>query len=227
MRNSLPTPSAVRKIGKKNLLKIYQVLRMHSGPQHWWPGETPFEVIVGAILTQNTSWKNVEKAIGNLRGADALSPEKMFRLSSKELGALILPSGFWRTKAETLRSFLNLLQRRYQGQLERMFAAGSSKLRIELLALKGIGEETADAILLYAGRKSAFVIDAYTRRFLTRHGYIQGNEKYGQLQILFSSLPKKLSLYKDFHAQFVELGKRYCRARALCETCPLSSDLPR
>ena len=154
------------------LQEVFDKLLNTYGPQHWWPGESRFEIVVGAILTQNTSWKNVEQAINNLRDADLLSPEKLFALGHEELAELIRPAGYFRLKSGRLRNFLTYLLETHQGDLDAMFACELSALRVELLAVNGIGPETADSILLYAGGLPTFVVDTYTARILKRHGML-------------------------------------------------------
>ncbi len=216
MRKSKKTETA--------LLKMHRKLSEHFGPLNWWPGETPFEIAVGAILTQNTNWSNVEKAITNLKSQGALAPKALYALPEQELARLIRPSGYYNMKAGRLRSFLRFLFERYGGSLRKMFLAPTDDLRVELLAINGIGPETADSILLYAGGKQTFVIDAYTRRALSRHGLIDGNEDYEDIRRLMeANLPRDVALYNEFHAQFVNLGKHYCRPQPQCEGCPLAA----
>lgn len=207
---------------------VYQRLFEVLGPQHWWPGETPFEVMVGAVLTQNTNWQNVEKAIRNLREADLLEPAALYAVPVEELEELLRPAGYFRVKARRLRSLLAFLMDRYGGSLDAMFATGVATLREELLALNGIGPETADSILLYAGGLPVFVVDAYTHRILSRHGWIELEADYHQIQdFLQSSLPDDPALFNEFHALLVYIGKHYCRKRApQCQDCPLRDMLP-
>lgn len=208
--------------------EVYRRLFEVLGPQHWWPGETPFEVMVGAVLTQNTNWQNVEKAIRNLREADLLEPAALYAAPVEELEELLRPAGYFRVKARRLRSLLAFLMDRYGGSLDAMFAAGVATLREELLALNGIGPETADSILLYAGGMPVFVVDAYTHRILSRHGWIELEADYHQIQdFLQSSLPDDPALFNEFHALLVYIGKHYCRKRApQCQACPLRDMLP-
>ena len=205
------------------LKEIYRRLLAHFGPQGWWPGESPFEVCVGAILTQNTNWQNVERAIRALKERDLLSPEKLYRLSFDELSALIRPAGYFRVKAKRLKNFLRLLMEEYQGDLERLFAEGLPRAREKLLSVSGIGPETADSILLYAGGLPVFVIDAYTRRILCRHGLATEEMTYEDLRALFERhLPAEAELFNEYHALLVACGKNYCRPKKpLCEECPL------
>ncbi len=210
------------------MLKVYQRLFDVLGPQHWWPAQTPFEVIVGAVLTQNTSWQNVEKAIENLRQADLLKPASLHAVPIEELEGLLRPAGYFRVKARRLRGLLKFLMERYGGSLEAMFATGVGTLREELLALNGIGPETADSILLYAGGLPVFVVDAYTQRILSRHGWIDPEADYHQIQdFLQSRLPEDPALFNEFHALLVHVGKHHCRKRApRCAACPLADMLP-
>ena len=193
------------------------------GPQHWWPGNTPFEVIIGAILTQNTSWKNVEQAISNLRDANLLSVEGIQNANLGRLGRLLRPSGYFRQKARKLKAFCNFLETEYDGSLDRMFSTPTSLLREKLLAVFGIGPETADSILLYAGGHGVFVVDAYTKRILARHGWVGENPKYGDVQWLFErQFPGNSKLFNEFHAVIVQAGKRWCTAQnPKCDQCPL------
>ncbi|MFQ5927905.1 MAG: endonuclease III domain-containing protein [Terriglobia bacterium] len=207
--------------------RFYRRLLTHFGKQHWWPGDTPFEIILGAILTQNTNWKNVEKSLVNLRRVSALSPRSLARLPRRRLRSLLRPSGYFRQKAGTVTTFLDYLQRRYRHSVHRMFRSETKRLRAELLNVRGIGEETADSILLYAGRRPVFVIDAYTRRILMRHGLAPLDAPYATLQKLFEeNLPRNPALYSEYHALLVATGKRYChRQQPNCFTCPLESEL--
>ncbi len=208
----------------------YRRLRSHFGHQHWWPADTPFEVCVGAILTQNTAWSNVERAIRNLKQARLLTPRALYATPTRRLAALIRPAGYFNVKAKRLRHFLSFLMEQYHGDLDRMLARPTNVLRAELLEVNGIGPETADSILLYAGNHPVFVVDAYTKRVLARHAVISSGATYDDIQRLF---PRSLhrdpvAWFNDFHAQFVAVGKTYCRARAAdCACCPLRSELPR
>lgn len=208
-------------------LEIYDRLLAAYGPQHWWPGETPFEVLVGAVLTQNTSWKNVELAITNLRDAGVLSASAMYALDTEELAELIRPAGYFRVKASRLRNLLRVVVEKYDGSLDDMFATGLDSLREELLSVNGIGPETADAILLYAGKLPTFVIDAYTARVLKRHGWIEPEADYYAMKDHFeSSLPRDEQLFNEYHALIVRVGKNHCSRTAKCAGCPLESLLP-
>jgi endonuclease III related protein len=220
LRYDMPMPS--------RLLQIYQRLLDAFGPQHWWPAETPFEVMVGAVLVQNTNWQNVKKAIENLRQADLLEPHALLAVPVEELEALIRPAGYFRIKAGRLRSLLRYFVEQYDGSLEAMFGRPLDVLREELLAVHGIGPETADSILLYAGQLPAFVVDAYTHRVFARHGWIEYEADYHAIQDYFQSgLPDDVPLWNEYHALLVHLGKHFChKTRPLCAECPLSEMLP-
>ncbi|MBI4208656.1 MAG: endonuclease III domain-containing protein [Deltaproteobacteria bacterium] len=208
---------------RKKLLSIYQRLFKALGPQHWWPAKTPFEVIVGAILTQNTSWVQVEKAIKNLKEQGLLSPERILKISLPELAQAIRPSGYFNQKAKRLKTFVAFLQRRFKGNLRIMAEEPMSPLRKELLELSGIGPETADSILLYAFHQPLFVVDAYTHRIFTRQGMIEEEVSYEELQGFFMDhLPLEAPLFNEYHALIVKEAKEFCRKKALCSECPIS-----
>jgi endonuclease-3 related protein len=225
------------------------------GPQNWWPAQSRLEVIVGAYLTQNTNWTNVEKAMANLRRARALSIKGLRELQLDQLQQLIRPSGYFRQKAEKLKTFVRFLDANYSGSLDRMLSQPTEKLRAELLALNGVGPETADSILLYAGNHPVFVVDAYTRRIFERHGIITAKTKYDEIRLLIenaviSAAPEQLELeelgsdprhpvsrmsrmsrselaqhYNELHALIVRAGNMYCRSTPKCEGCPLEKFL--
>ena len=206
---------------------IYKKLYRAFGPQHWWPGDTPFEVAVGAILTQNTNWGNVEKAIGNLKSARALTARKIHEMPVNELARLIRPAGYFNVKAKRLKEFIDFLMNGYNGSMEKMRKEDMQTLRERLLSVNGIGPETADSILLYALDKPVFVIDAYTKRVLSRHDIMEHHRSYDDFQGIFhSSLKLDLKLFNEYHALFVRVGKTFCRPRPECEKCPLSIFLP-
>jgi len=206
-----------------NLHHIYLKLLEHYGSRNWWPAETPFEVVVGAILTQNTNWNNVEKAIANLRQANALKLKSILELELLTLEQLIRPSGFFHQKAERLQLFCRYLQEYHQGSLEHLFDQELITVRDELLQLKGIGPETADSILLYAGQRPSFVVDAYTQRLFGRLGLLSGKEKYTEIRDLFiSCLPQDTQLYNEYHALIVIHCKDFCRKKPLCNNCPVA-----
>jgi len=210
-----------------SLLNIYDTLHDHFGDLHWWPGDSAFEVIVGAILTQNTAWKNVEAAIGRLKAENLLHPKKLRNLADERLAELIRPAGYYRVKTKRLKAFLNFLSQDYLDDLDALFAEDFQVIRKKLLLVHGIGEETADSILLYAGGKPVFVVDAYTRRILQRHRLISGEARYGDIQKLFmAGLPVSAPLYNQYHALLVNTGKQFCKKQnPACEICPLQSFL--
>jgi endonuclease-3 related protein len=206
-----------------SLQDLYDRLFAAFGPQHWWPGETPFEIAVGAILTQNTTWGNVERAITNLKRAKRLTCKGMHALPDAELAELIRPAGYFNVKTKRLKAFLHYLAGEHGGSMSRMKKRELARLRTELLSVHGIGPETADSILLYALDKPTFVIDAYTKRVLSRHGMLSYSADYHVFQALFhAALTQEVSLYNEFHALFVRVGKEFCRPTPRCERCPLS-----
>uniref|UniRef100_A0A7V3ZXH4 Endonuclease III domain-containing protein n=1 Tax=candidate division WOR-3 bacterium TaxID=2052148 RepID=A0A7V3ZXH4_UNCW3 len=209
---------------KGTLEKLFDLLYSHFGPQHWWPGETELEIIVGAVLTQNTSWKNVEKAIENLKRAGKMDLNALHLTNESEVAKLIRPSGFFKLKASRLKNIVDFLFR--AGGIEALKEKDLHELRETLLRIRGIGPETADSILLYALGKPVFVVDAYTRRILKRIGLIQReNVSYDEIQQLFmKNLPQDVQLYNEYHALFVKLGKTYCTKRTPnCNSCPALS----
>jgi len=239
-----------------SILEYYRALLARFGPQNWWPAQSRFEVIVGAYLTQNTNWANVEKAIANLRRARAMGLEAMRDLPLKKLEQLIRPSGYFRQKAQRLKTFIAFLDKQYSGSLEGMFAQPKEKVRAELLELNGVGPETADSILLYAGNHPVFVVDAYTRRILERHRITTPKTGYEEIRRLIEdalistesgsllvqqpaadprhpvsrmSRAARTDLaqhYNEFHALIVRIGNQFCRATPNCEGCPLKKFLP-
>ena len=238
------------------LRRAYTLMRRRHGHLNWWPGETAFEIAVGAILTQNTAWANVEKAIANLKVAGVLQPARMFNLPARELARLIRPAGYFNIKARRLRNFLSVLVGEFSASLTRLLTGTTADVRERLLAINGIGRETADSILLYAGTHHSFVIDAYTRRIFERHGWwregrkarrptssarclaptSKGNtpETYESLKSLCENslghrpVAARLDFWRDYHAQLVMIGKNFCRPRApRCAECPLRCLLPK
>jgi len=201
----------------------YQLLYDHFGPQHWWPGETPFEVMVGAVLTQNTSWKNVVKALNNLKEAALLNYSSLSLLGAEEIAGFIRPSGYYNLKAQRLRNLLDMIAKQYEGDLEAFFTDTLSIARENLLAVKGVGPETADSILLYACDAPVFVIDTYTHRVFSRHNMVEEESDYQTMQESFmESLPEDVQLYNEYHALVVRVAGAYCKkTKPLCEQCPL------
>lgn len=205
------------------LIFIYERLLSAFGPQNWWPGDSPFEVCVGAILTQNTSWENVKKAIFNLKNKGLLEPRAIYELPRESIAAIIRPAGYYNIKAGRLQNFMAFLMNEFHGDLDHMFSTGMEVLRPRLLGVKGIGPETADSILLYAGRLPSFVVDVYTMRALIRHDLIEESADYEEVRALFMDhLPADVDLYNEYHALWVNLGKRFCKkTKPRCEKCPL------
>ena len=211
-----------------NLLEAYERLLKAFGPQQWWPGDSPFEVLVGAVLVQNTAWRNVERAIENLREAGVMEPKALYAVAAEELAELIRPAGYYQVKARRLRNLLKFVVEEFDGSLDAMFHTTPLTLREQLLKLNGIGPETADAILLYAGGQPTFVVDTYTHRVLARHGWIGYDSDYHDIKDYFeSTLPADAPLYNEYHALLVRVGKDYCKRTApKCEACPLRDMLP-
>ncbi|MEM5799335.1 MAG: endonuclease III domain-containing protein [Candidatus Aenigmatarchaeota archaeon] len=205
-----------------NLQKIYELLLKKIGKQNWWPAETDFEIIVGAILTQQASWKNVEKAIKNLKENNSLDPKAIYDIKISELQKLIKPSGFYKIKAQRLKNFVNFLYDRFNGDLNKLFSLEKDAIRKELLSVNGIGKETADSIILYSAQKPIFVVDAYTKRIFNRVGLIKENDYEKIKKIFESNLPKDVELYKEYHALIVELGKNICKVKPKCNECCLN-----
>jgi endonuclease-3 related protein len=203
--------------------EYYNSLFTALGPQHWWPGNSPFEIIVGAFLVQNTSWKNVEIAISRLRESRLLSPSAIRRVNLRRLQNLIRSSGYFRQKARKLKAFCVFLQTEYSGSLRKMFATPTIGLREKLLGIWGIGPETADSILLYAGKHEVFVVDAYAKRLLARHGWIGDKAEYDDVRWIFERrFPGNVERFNEFHALVVSVGKTWCRPqRPKCDECPL------
>jgi endonuclease-3 related protein len=208
--------------------RIYRDLYAAWGPRGWWPAETDLEMMVGAILTQNTAWTNVEKAIERLKQAGALRFRPLHEAPIDELAGWIRPAGYFNVKARRLRALTTLVAGPYQGEVRRLLTEPPERLRAVLLGVNGVGPETADSIVLYAAGQPVFVVDAYTRRFLRRHGWIRGDESYDEVAAVFTGvLPGRAPLFNEYHALIVELGKKHCRARPDCASCPLRSLLPR
>jgi endonuclease-3 related protein len=204
------------------LLRIYEQLLEAFGPQNWWPGDSTEEIIIGAILTQNTNWKNVERAIANLKSADRLSFSKISAVSESRLGRLIKPSGYFRIKARRLIATAELFTKNSRDNHRYWRKGDIQKLRQKLLDTYGIGKETADSILLYAFERPTFVVDAYTVRIAERHGLCKAEDDYDAVKRIYESgLPRRVNLYNEYHALLVRLGKTYCKPKPLCYECPL------
>ena len=205
------------------LLEIYERLYSTLGPSGWWPGETPLEIIVGAILTQNTSWRNVEQALVRLQEQGVLSVESLTQIGEDRLAEMVRPAGTYRVKARRLKNFFRFLREEYQGRIEALVEPPLEMLRDQLLGVRGVGPETADSILLYALGRPTFVVDAYTYRIFSRHRLIPEESDYEGLRSFFmDALPEEVPLYNEFHALIVRTGKAYCRKKApLCGDCPL------
>ncbi len=234
-RPSLPRLTRWRRIPgpprdpvKARLLRFYRVLAGRFGPQGWWPGRTPFEIAVGAILTQHTAWTNAATAIAALRRARLLSPRRLARVAESDLATIIRAAGTYRLKARRLKAFTRWLLHRHRGRFAGLRRAPLEVLRRDLLEISGLGPETADAILLYAAHRPVFVADAYARRVLARHGLVPADASYDESRrFLEAHLPSDPALFNEFHALLVELGKRHCRAVPECAACPLRFDLRR
>lgn len=208
------------------LMALYEAMRAAYGPQHWWPAESPFEVMVGAVLTQNTAWGNVEKAISNLKAASLLEPTALAEAAPDRVAEAIRPAGYFNVKTRRLQAFCRYLVG--EGGETALAARETARLRHDLLAVHGVGPETADDMLLYAFQRPVFVIDTYTRRLLARHGLIQGEEGYEALRHGFeAALPPDVALFNEYHALIVRHAKEACRKRPLCDRCCLRSRCPR
>ena len=207
---------------REKLEQIYNILFETWGNQNWWPGDSDFEIIIGAILTQNTNWLNVEKAIKNLKAADCFTPEKLCQLDVEKLALLIKPAGYFNVKAKRLKNFLNWFHDEYHLDIESLTQAPTFSLREQLLSIKGIGPETSDSILLYALEKPVFVVDTYTARIMSRHRLIEPDADYEQLKDLFSCLEPDVKFFNEYHALLVRVGKEFCKPKPRCEICPLN-----
>ncbi|MDY6863539.1 MAG: endonuclease III domain-containing protein [Thermodesulfobacteriota bacterium] len=211
---------------KDELMAVYNKLYQSFGPRNWWPADSPFEVIVGAVLTQNTSWKNVEKAIKRLKEENLLSLTAIYRVDVSYLAETIRSSGFYKLKAKRLKNLIEFIFKNFGGEIEGLTAERMGTLREKLLNVNGIGPETADSIMLYALEKPIFVVDAYTRRILSRHDLISENASYSEIQQLFiDNLPQNARLYNEYHALIVYLGNTICKKRPLCDRCPLNTNM--
>ncbi|HTY92018.1 MAG TPA: endonuclease III domain-containing protein [Methanocella sp.] len=209
---------------RDELLEIYRLLRNRFGHRNWWPADSSFEVIIGAILTQNVAWNNASKAIDGLKRANMLEPLALNERAAEEIAPLIKPSRFYNMKAMKIKNFMDFYYREYGGDLSVMSAESPAVLRKKLLAVKGLGQETADCILLYACGMPIFVVDAYTKRILQRYGIFKKEPSYEEAQRYFTeNLPRDIELYNDFHAQIVQLGNCVCKTRPLCGSCPIAA----
>lgn len=223
MRLASKRYSTGNKIGQV-LLEVYNLLYKTLGPRHWWPADSAFEVMVGAILTQNTNWTNVGRAIHNLKKKRALNPAAIYNMNLKRLARLIHPCGYYNIKAKRLKSFINYLFLKYSGKLTNMRRQPIGSLRREMLDVKGLGPETVDSIILYALEKPIFVVDAYTRRIMDCQGIIKSNSSYDEIQSVFmKNLPKNVKLFNEYHALLVEHAKRVCKSSPRCQECVLES----
>jgi endonuclease-3 related protein len=214
-------------MAKNTFLDIYTALLEHYGHQDWWPADTPLEMIVGAVLTQNTNWKNVTKALSNLKNADLLEFDYLNTLSLDELAEYIRPAGYYNLKAKRLKNLLRMIAEEYNGDLQQLFDEELDCARSRLLQVNGVGEETADSILLYAAKQPIFVVDAYTHRVFSRHNLLEEECSYADIQVQFmDSLPRKVSLYNEYHALIVKVAKEYCKKnKPCCQLCPLEKFL--
>jgi endonuclease-3 related protein len=211
------------KLKTNNYSDAYRLLYDHFGPQDWWPGDTPFEIMVGAILTQNTNWSNVQKAIHNLKSEGLLSYRSLSQLTADEIAQFIRPAGYYNIKAQRLKNLLDMLTITYKGELALFFGDELGSARENLLAVKGVGPETADSILLYACGHPVFVVDMYTHRVFSRHNMLEEETDYTMIQdVLLAHLPEDMQLYNEFHALIVRVGNTFCKkTKPLCGKCPL------
>ena len=209
------------------LNQIYYLLLEAYGPQNWWPAESPLEVMVGAVLTQNTNWLGVKKAMASLKRHNLLNPHKLQAIPTEDLAGLIKPAGYYNLKARRLKNLIDFVAEAYSGDLETMGQTETGQLRKELLAVNGVGPETADSILLYALQKPVFVVDTYTYRVMSRHGLVGEEVSYDELQELFTQhLPLEMKLFNEYHALLVRVGKLHCQPKPRCQACPLEPLLP-
>jgi endonuclease-3 related protein len=211
---------------EQRLLNIFRTLLLSFGKRNWWPGETELEIIVGAILTQNTSWKNVEKAINNMKAQGVLDVDTLHTITKDQLGEIIKPSGFYNQKSSRLKLFINVLHENFNKSIDNLKYYDTNDLRKLMLSINGIGPETADSILLYALNRPVFVVDAYTKRFLKNHQIYDGDDRYDDIQNFFmANLPLDTYLFNEFHALIVCLCQNYCKKKPECIKCPLNKEL--
>lgn len=207
---------------KSIIQESYDAVFARWSEQHWWPARTRLEMMLGAVLTQNTAWTNVEKAVSNLRKADALTLTNLKKTPQEQLAQWIRPAGYFNQKADYIKGMVDIIYGRFDGSLNKLFALDTPALRKELLSWRGIGPETADSILLYAARRPVFVVDAYTKRVCSRHGWCGKEASYDSLAKLFTgNLPEDVQLYNEYHALIVRLCKEHCNTTPHCEGCPL------
>ncbi len=207
---------------EKKLLNLYHLLKTQHGTLRWWPADTPFEVALGAILTQATAWRNVEKAIGNLKAADVFTPEQIHAISQDELEELLRPSGYYKMKTKKVRAYVEHIMKR---PMQVMFKQDVPELRDELLSIYGVGPETADSIILYAAEKPSFVVDTYTYRLISRLGWVEGNFHYERLRALFmDNLSHDVDLFNEYHALIVRHGARVCKKTPQCDACNMQTN---
>jgi endonuclease-3 related protein len=210
---------------RKRLQEIFEKLLSAFGQRHWWPGDSPLEIMVGAVLTQNTSWRNVEKAIDNMKGEGLMDMDALDLIEEDRLADVIRPAGFYRVKSKRLKALITDIHLRYGSSIARMQMTATRQLRDQLLSVKGIGPETADSILLYALDRQVFVVDAYTKRFLKNHGLYDGGDDYHDVQKFFiDNLPRDTYIFNEFHALLVCLCQRHCKKRPDCRACPLMDE---
>ena len=210
------------------LYRVYQTLHTSWGAQHWWPAESNLEMIIGSILTQNTSWTQVERVLETLKENQAIDLQFLSKIPHATLASWIKPTGYYNNKARNLKHISQIIIDQHNASIETLFNCSTDLLRLHLLAWPGVGPETADSILLYGAKRAEFVVDTYTRRFMTRHGWCKGNESYEQLKrIISDQLPTSVEVYQEFHALIVKLGQEHCRTKPDCATCPLQQMLSR
>lgn len=211
---------------RQRLLSIFDILLGAYGKRNWWPGETPLEVIVGAVLTQNTSWKNVEKAISRMKESGAMDVKRLYTIGEAELADIIRSAGFFNIKTKRLKNIVKVIYEQFGGMVDGFSDIDTASLRSLLLKVNGLGPETVDSILLYALERPVFVVDAYTKRFLANHGLYVDSTDYHDIQRYFhDNLPTDRYLFNEFHALIVILCQTCCRKRALCDNCPLRADV--
>lgn len=222
INNNREKTRSLNRATSQRLMEMFDLLLNHFGPQNWWPAENELEIMVGAVLTQNTNWKNVEKALGNLREGNLLSLDALHSVTSTSLAESIKPAGCYNVKATRLKNLISFIMGKYSGDISRFLKEETEGLRDGLLSVRGIGPETADSIVLYAAQRPVFIVDTYTHRILHRHDFVEDQVTYHDLQELFmDNLPDDVELFNEFHALIVKTGKEFCRRRPKCGICPL------